>query len=75
MFDIRLSPSFTADDYQYDIELPQVPAVGDTIAIGLSSRHEQIYRVLARRFMVNFSQNLDQITDGPARVLLHVEEQ
>lgn len=74
MFDIRLSPSFSVDDYQYDIELPQVPAVGDTIAIGLSGRHEQVYQVLARRFIVDFGQNMDQIADGQPRVLLHVEK-
>lgn len=75
MFDIRLSPSFSVDDYHYDIELPQVPAVGDTVAIGLAGRHEKVYRVLARRFMVSFDYNMDQRRDRPEHVLLHVEEQ
>lgn len=58
MFSIRLTlsdssdPSYAIDD----IQLPEVPAVGDIIEIDRSGRSDfSFYKVKARRFRVEFS--------------------
>lgn len=73
MFYIRLSPSFDVDDCVEDIELPEVPAVGDTIMIDLGEGVPATYRVKARRFRVDFLKR-KQIKLDRLHVLLHVEE-
>lgn len=73
MFLIRLSPTFSASDSIEDIELPDVPAVGDLIRIEAESRNDVVtYRVLARQFEVSFFKGKQSGAAKP-RALLHVE--
>lgn len=73
MFLVGISLTFSETDIEYDFELPQVPAVGDTIRI-MAGTNERIYGVLARRFHVSFSSNMVQQGSERPMVLLHVEE-
>jgi|GEM_PF-4646577 len=73
MFLVGISLTFSESDIEYDFELPQAPAVGDTIRL-MAGANEHIYRVLARRFQVTFSQNMAQTHTEQPMVLLHVEE-
>lgn len=73
MFMIRLSSTFSADDCDWDIDLPQVPSVGDTIEVDEGSGAEPVvYRVLARRFVVQFHKG-EQLKPERPQALLHVE--
>ncbi|RRH68322.1 hypothetical protein [Falsigemmobacter faecalis] len=73
MFYIRLSETFDSRDALEDIELPEVPAVGDIIDIDVDGAPDVLsYRILARRFRVNFLKG-DQIGLERPLVLLHVE--
>lgn len=73
MFLIRLSPTFSASDCCEDIDLPQVPAVGDTIQVDAGGDAEAVtYRVLARRFIVQFHKG-EQLKPERPQALLHVE--
>lgn len=73
MFYIRLSETFDYTDALEDIELPEVPAVGDTIDIDAGGVQDiQTYRVLARRFRVNFLNGAQIGVERPL-ALLHVE--
>ncbi|WP_417587407.1 hypothetical protein [Pararhodobacter oceanensis] len=73
MFMIRLSPTFSAGDYDWDIDLPQVPSVGDTVEVDEGGGAESIvYRVLARRFIVQYHKG-EQLKPEQTQVLLHVE--
>jgi hypothetical protein len=73
MFFIRMSTTNSADDSCYDIDLPQVPAVGDTIQIDLEET-QTVYRILARRFDIAF-RHAEQLTPERPQVLLHVVEE
>lgn len=71
MFQIRLSTTNSTTDAEADIDLTEVPAVGDSISIGEGPGSTPIvYKVLARTFEVGFH-NGKQLK-GQA-VLLHVE--
>ena len=73
MFIIRLSPTFSASDCCEEIDLPQVPAVGDTIDIDAGDGADMVvYRVLARRFVVQLHKGVQLKPERP-QALLHVE--
>jgi len=69
-FIIRLSRRFSIDDCEFDIELPEVPAVGDMVRVQMG-RDEFNYRVLARQFRVSVNDRAEQHPRN--LVLLHVE--
>ncbi len=77
MFMIRLSPTFSADNAVFDIDLPQVPAPGDTIATVASGGDPVVYEVIARQFVIEFDTKGSQILGEGIRqpkALLHVKE-
>ena len=54
MFTIALSTTGSLDNICYEIELPQVPSVGDTISMDAGGDKATMFEVKSRRFLIEW---------------------
>ena len=73
MFTIALSTTGSLDNICYEIELPQVPSVGDTISMDAGGDKATMFEVKSRRFLIEWKMGNQTGKEKP-RVLLDVVE-